>query len=97
MQPGPAPVLAERQPTSGPDRMREGPRVSAWWQVMVWGVVLLVILVFATAAIIVFSRRYSAYLATKRTGPTPVDDVWSMHKAPDLGDNGDGDGDGDGP
>jgi hypothetical protein len=53
---------------------------------MLWGVVLLVILVFAAAAIVVFSRRYSAYLARKRSAPTPVDDVWSMHHSPDLDD-----------
>ncbi len=84
--------LAERSPTSLPAKMREDSRVRAWWQVMVWGVVLLVILVFATAAIIVFSRRYAAYLATRRSKPTVVDDVWSMHASPDLDDDGHGGG-----
>jgi len=90
-----SPVQAKSRPTSLPAEMPEDRRVRAWGQTMVWGVVLLVILVFAAAAIVVFSRRYSTCLASKRSAPTPVDDVWLMHDAPDVDADDDDDDDAD--
>jgi hypothetical protein len=47
-----------------------------------WLSVLLLVLFFSAAAIIVFSRRFRAYMLVGRGGPTPYTDVWSMHRLP---------------
>jgi hypothetical protein len=47
-----------------------------------WGTVLILVLVVAAITIVVFSRRYRAYLTRGDHKPTPAEDVWSMHRLP---------------
>lgn len=61
----------------------EEPRIRAWSQVLGWGFLLVLGFLVAASAIIVFSRRYLAYLSRGVKAPTPDGDVWSMHRLPD--------------
>jgi hypothetical protein len=67
---------------SAPARKKTDPRVARWIRTLYWSLVLIVILLFAAIAIVVFSRRYRAYLLRGRQKPTPSDDIWAMHKLP---------------
>lgn len=54
-----------------------------WVRVFSLTLIIVVVLVFAWLVIVVFSRRFRAYLAPPpRPPPTPSDDVWAMHKLP---------------
>ncbi len=64
------------QPVPNPLSARDVMRMATW------GVLLVIILVTAMAAIRRFTRRYRAYLLRKRTPPTASDDVWKMHRLP---------------
>jgi len=89
-------ILAQAT-TSRPEKMLEDARVRRWWLTMGWGLVIIVAFFAGAGAIVVFSRRYQAYLQRKRSSPTVVDDVWAMHVAPDpddVLDDGVGDSDG---
>ena len=63
-------------------RQKTDPRVARWVRALFWSVVLLVVLIFAAIAIVVFSRRYRRYLLRGRQAPTPSDDLWTMHRLP---------------
>ncbi|MCG8407342.1 MAG: hypothetical protein MI923_19260 [Phycisphaerales bacterium] len=73
--------------TSRPATMNDDPRVRAWWQVMGWGLLLIVIAITCSAAIIIFSRRFKKYLTGGASTPTPSDDVWAMHRLPEERDD----------
>ncbi len=85
------------QPTSQAVQPRDDPRVIGWTRTLFWSLVLFLILGVAVISLVVFSRRYRAYLQqlTTRRRATPSEDVWSMHRVPmddesDIhGDNGD--------
>lgn len=74
-----------------PATLRHDPRMDRWRRAFGWGLLLMVIFITAAAAIIIFSRRYRAFLqAGDETPATPSDDVWAMHKLPpDAYDSGD--------
>ena len=73
---------ASSAPTTHPAVKKPDPRVLRWSRAMFLTLVLLVIFLFSALAIMVFSRRYQAYLARGRRRPTPSEDVWSMHQLP---------------
>jgi hypothetical protein len=56
--------------------------VRRWSETLLWLSVLLLVLFFSAGAIIVFSRRFRAYVLVGRGSPTPCTDVWSMHRLP---------------
>lgn len=60
----------------------DDPRVAGWLQTLFWCAVLLLILVVAAGAIVVFSRRFRTYLLPGDRKPTPDADAWSMHRLP---------------
>ncbi|MBN2560344.1 MAG: hypothetical protein JXQ75_05380 [Phycisphaerae bacterium] len=64
------------------------PVVARWSRTLFWAVVLLIILLVSATAIVVFSRRFRAYLAPGRRRPTRYEDVWSMHRLPADPDDG---------
>lgn len=65
-----------------PVDIRYDPRVEAWWQVLGWGLTLLVAFLFAAIAIVVFSRRFLGLITPGKRTPTPVEDVWAMQQPP---------------
>ena len=75
-------------------------QVLRWSQTMFWSMVLLLVLAASATAIVVFSRRFKAYLTRDRPPATPSEDVWSMHRLPpefeDDGGRGSDAGDADG-
>ena len=73
----------EHEATSQPASIQDDPRVKRWWPAMIWGTMIVLALVVASCAIVIFSRRYLAYLTRGRTESTSSEDVWSMHKLPD--------------
>ena len=83
-QSGPPPTDADV--TSQSVRSRPEPHLARWWQSIGWGILLLVILVASASAVVVFSRRYGKYLRSESRKPTPIDDVWTMHKLTDSQD-----------
>ncbi len=56
--------------------------VRRWSETLLWLSVLLLVLFVSAVAIIVFSRRFRAYLSVGRGRRTPCTDVWSMHRLP---------------
>ncbi|MFQ5502440.1 MAG: hypothetical protein ACE5EQ_09095 [Phycisphaerae bacterium] len=71
-------AVSATQPTA----IRDDPRVQSWGRAMVWGGVLVLVFIVGTWAIIVFTRRYLQFLNRESSEPTPVVDVWSMHRLP---------------
>ena len=67
---------------TAPAETVDAPRVARWSESLLWISVLLLILFVGIGAIIVFSRRYRAYLLVGDRKPTPDTDVWSMHRLP---------------
>lgn len=43
----------------------------------------MIVFLVASIAIVLFSRRFRQYLSGKKGDPTPTEDVWAMHKAPE--------------
>jgi len=56
--------------------------IARWSQALFWTIVLLIAFCFAAAAIVVFSRRFRAYLTRRRPEPTQYVDAWSLHRLP---------------
>jgi ABC-type Fe3+ transport system permease subunit len=56
---------------------------------LVYGTVLLLIFMFAAVALVMASRRYRQHLTASRPAPTPTDDLWAQHRAPDEAEEGD--------
>jgi hypothetical protein len=59
-------------------------RVLTGATILVMGIVLVVILVGATYAFIRVTRKYATTSIKKKSGPTATDDIWRMHKVPEL-------------
>jgi len=57
-------------------------RARALATALVYGFLLLLTFLILWLAIMRFTRRYRAYLAQSKSKPTPVEDVWLMHKLP---------------
>ena len=76
------PEPATSAATTRPVRLIDDAQVSNWWRSFVWAMVLVLVFVFGSLAIIVFSRRFRAYLTGRPQEHTPCDDVWQMHKLP---------------
>jgi hypothetical protein len=80
--------LEESQPSeqkhaaSLPTRKKTDARVARWVRTLFWSMVLIVVFIFAAIVIVIFSRRYRAYLLRGRTTPTPSEDLWVKHKLP---------------
>lgn len=78
-------TIAQAQPVdaggAAQDALQHPARLYA---ALVYGLILLVIVVFGTWALVLFSRRYRDRLRHKPAESTPVPDVWSMHKPPDV-------------
>lgn len=53
-------------------------------QALFYGSLLLIILFIASVLIIRFSRAFRAWLIRPPKSATPAEDVWAMHRAPDL-------------
>ncbi|MFH1418849.1 MAG: hypothetical protein ABII12_11270 [Planctomycetota bacterium] len=73
---------ASSSATTRPVRLIDDTRVSNWWRSFVWAMVLVLVFVFGSLAIMVFSRRFRVYLTGRPREHTPCDDVWQMHKLP---------------
>jgi len=80
------PTTADEIAATQPAKTKPPLKLIRWWQSIGWGVFLLVILTASAGAIIVFSRRFRAFLTRQAGPPTPSNDVWSMHKLPDEAD-----------
>ncbi len=78
IRPGPTTSTA----TTRPVRMIDDLQVRNWWRSFIWAIVLVFVFVFGSLAIIVFSRRFRAFLTGRPQKPTSCDDVWRMHKLP---------------
>lgn len=50
---------------------------------------LLIVVVFGGLAILIALRRFRSSLHRRSPAPSPTDDVWSMHKTPELPPEGD--------
>lgn len=61
--------------------MVEQSRLARYWLLMAGGIVMVFLL--ASLVIVRFRRRLMAYLNPRPAPPTPVEDVWRMHKAPE--------------
>jgi len=84
--------IATSQPTSNPaDALKKDPRYQRWRVSLTWGLIILITFVTAAAAIIVFSRGFRRWVVRDEKRPTADDDVWAMHKSPDLPDDDDAD------
>ncbi len=68
--------------TTRPTLLIDDAQARNWWRSFVWAMVLVLVFVFGSMAIIVFSRRFRAYLTGSPQKPTSCDDVWRMHKLP---------------
>ena len=80
---------------TAPPETADAPRVARWSESLLWIAILLLILFVGVGAIIVFTRRFRAYLLVGDRKPTPDTDVWSMHRLPqeddrDYDDTGEG-------
>jgi hypothetical protein len=64
------------QPDRGPDRLK----AQQWSRALLWGIVLIVVLVFSALAIVRFSRRFRSALFSDKRSPTADVDVWKMHR-----------------
>ncbi len=83
----PASLFAESadlnpETSSRPARLKDDPRMKTWGQMLLWGMILLLILLVGSLAIVISLRHFKASLADGRSEPTPVDDVWAMHRLP---------------
>ncbi len=54
-------------------------------------VVLVIIFIFGTLAWVRWSRRFRIWLLREPRPPTPVEDVWAMHRLPEEPESTDGD------
>ena len=70
-------------PASGAAELSRDPRMVLWRQTFFWAVILLFIFVVAAGAIIRFTQRFRSVILSGPASPTPSEDVWSMHKAPE--------------
>ena len=68
---------------AGGSSLTRDPRMVLWRQTFFWAVVLIFIFVIAAGAIIRFSQRFRTMILTGPARPTPSEDVWAMHKAPE--------------
>lgn len=69
------------QPTDAPDKT-EARQLS---KTLFWSFIIFLVVIFAAVIIVMFSRRFKAYInpKTHSHAPTQTDDVWAMHKLPD--------------
>lgn len=73
----------ERSTTSRPTtKPAYAKRLARWSRALTWAAVLLLILIFGSAAIAVFSRRFKAFLIRPQREPTEYVDAWRLHKLP---------------
>lgn len=74
---------ATTAPTTQPPRLRDDVRYRRLWSTTFWSGAILVVFLVASITIVIFSRRFRQYLSGKKGAPTPIEDVWAMHKAPE--------------
>lgn len=74
-----------------PRNLLDDPRTRRWRVTLLMGLALIVVLLAASIAIIVFSRNFRNYLTRKPAAPTRHVDVWRMHRLPEEDDPADGD------
>ena len=69
------------QPTDAPDKT-EARQLS---KTLFWSFIIFLVVIFAAVIIVMFSRRFKAYInpKTHSHAPTQTYDVWAMHKLPD--------------
>ncbi len=78
------PLVAQPPPVDTAGAVAEGlHRSVGLYAAVFYGLILLLILVFGGWALLRISRRYQERLRCKPGKPTPVPDVWSMHRPPD--------------
>ncbi|MCA9255543.1 MAG: hypothetical protein KDA33_07885 [Phycisphaerales bacterium] len=83
--------IAASQPTSSPaEALKKDPRYQRWRVSLTWGLIILITFVTAAAAIIVFSRGFRRWIVREQKQPTADDDVWAMHRSPEVTDEDDG-------
>jgi hypothetical protein len=70
--------------TSQPTELKDDPRYRRWQFTLTWGLVILIAFVTAAVAIVVFSRGFRRWIGREKKAPTASDDVWAMHKAPEI-------------
>ena len=75
---------AESQTAAPPATLKDDPRYRRWQFTLTWGLVILIAFVTAAAAIVVFSRGFRRWIGREKKAPTASDDVWAMHKPPDV-------------
>ncbi len=81
-QDGQREVISREHKLEPPSPGRIMPVVSAG--MMMYGMVLIVVLFASVIALMRISRNYRNAFLTTRPKPTPVSDVWQMHKTPDI-------------
>jgi hypothetical protein len=76
-------MVAPARPADAGGAAREAlQQTERLYAALFYGVVLLVILAFGLWALVRMSRRYQEHLRHRSAKPTPVPDVWSMHRPP---------------
>lgn len=69
---------------SGPGPLPDNKATARMLQaVLFWLLVLIGVFMISTVAFLRWSRRFRKYLLARPHLPTPVDDVWSMHRLPE--------------
>ena len=70
--------------TSGPGPLPDNKATARMLEgVLFWLLVLIGIFTVCTLAFLRWSRRFRKLLLARPRPPTPVDDVWSMHRLPE--------------
>lgn len=73
-------MKSQSQPVS-PERLQKTAVVIQW--VLFFCIILILIFLVSLLFLMHWTRRFRAQLFRRKPAPTPVIDVWSMHKLPD--------------